>query len=537
MLTDLLAAMSVAGLLLPEALAYSSIAHLAPQAGVIALLIGLTVYAMLGTSRFAIVSATSSSAAVVAAATAALLPEQPGLRAALAAGLVIMAGLALMGAAAARLGAVSSFVSKPVLRGFAFGLALTIAIHQLPYWFGVQPHAPSIAAYLWELLRRWREWHWPDLTMGAGALALLFLMDRWPRWPAALGVLALGTAVAQGDLFSHVARVGVIELGLARPSVPHLPEADWARLGEMSFAMVLVLFAESYASIRNAALRHGDATSPNRDLLALGVANLFSGLFQGMPVAAGFSATAANEASGPQSRWAGAMAAALVLGAAVLLLPVIAWIPECVLAAVVIHAVSHSLNPAVFRPYIAWQRDRLVLVASVLAVLLLGVLDGLLVAMGASLMLALRDLTQSRVSELVRFQGGHAFVDRATHPDGAPEPGMLILRPEAPLFFASADGLMARIMSMAAARPDARIVILSLEETPDLDGTGLEALRDLAAQLARQQVQLRLTRLREPVIALLQRARLPGLSADVVVAPSVDDAVRGASDRARPPAG
>jgi MFS superfamily sulfate permease-like transporter len=325
-----------------------------------------------------------------------------------------------------------------------------------------------------------------------------------------------------------VARVGEIRLQFGAPAVPDLPQGDWLRLGELAFAMVLMLYAESYASIRNAALRHGDPFSPNRDLLALGAANLVSGLFQGMPVAAGFSATSANEASGPKTRLAGALAAAVVLLAVLQLMPLVAWIPQPVLAAVVVHAVSHSLSPAVFQPYLVWRRDRLVAFAAVLAVLLLGVLDGLLVAVGASLMLALRDLSQAKVTELVRLDGGHAFVDRAAHPGATGEPGLLILRPEAPLFFASADGLMQAIAEYLAAQPQTGTLILSLEESPDLDSSGVEALRDLAARLAAEGRRLQLTRVHGPVIALLLRAQLPGLDAGAIATPSVDDAVRAA---------
>jgi MFS superfamily sulfate permease-like transporter len=455
-----------------------------------------------------------------------MLPGQPDLHLALAAGLVLLTGLALVLAAAARLGAVSGLVAKPVLRGFAFGLALTIVVQQLPHMLALHVRAQHVLPLAAELLQRWSEWDLASLTLGGVALLGLLALRRWPRLPSSLLVLVAGVLAAHLEHFSAVARVGEIQLSFSRPSVPALPEAEWLRLGEMAFAMVLMLFAESYASIRNAALRHGDPFQPNRDLLALGVANLVSGLLQGMPVAAGFSATSANEASNPKSRMAGAWAALLVLAAVLLLLPQVAWIPQPVLAAVVVNAVSHSLNPAVFQPYLVWQRDRVVLFLSVLAVLLLGVLDGLLLATGASLLLALRDLSQPRVTELARLNGGHAFVDRQLHPGLKPEEGLLILRPEAPLFFASADGLMAAVNDRLGLRPEARTLILSLEETPDLDSAGIEALRDLAAQLVAQRRRLRLTRLREPVIALLQRADLPGLTGEAIDAPSVDDAVQ-----------
>ena len=155
---------------------------------------------------------------------------------------------------------------------------------------------------------------------------------------------------------------------LATPTLPILSPADLLRLGELSFAIAMILYAESYGSIRSFAIKHNDEVAPNRDLLALGASNLLSALFQGMPVGAGYSATSANEVAGATSRLSGWIAALVMLAIVLTLLPSIALTPEPVLAAIVIHAVHHTLNPMIFRPYFQWRRDRLV----VIAVLLLG---------------------------------------------------------------------------------------------------------------------------------------------------------------------
>jgi sulfate permease, SulP family len=529
---DLAAGLSVAGLLLPEALAYSSIARLPAQAGVVGLLCGLLAYALFGRSRFAIVSATSSSAALVAAISSGLISGAPGGRGALAAALVLLTGAALLAAAAARLGAVAGFIARPVLRGFAFGLALTIALRQFARAAGVETHSPFVFGSVVELLQHWTDWRAPSLLVGALSLLALTLLGRWPRWPGALLVLVTATAAVAGLQqvgwagAAGIARVGAVAMDWSAPTWPDLPLSTWQRLGETAFAVTLVLFAESNAAIRGAAIRHGEPTEPNRDLAALGVANALSGLFQGLPVGAGFSATSANEAADPGSRLAGAWAAVTVLLAIWLALPLVAWIPEATLAAVVIHAVgAHLVSPAL-RDCFRWRRDRLVLAASALAVLLLGVLDGLLVGVGASLLLALRDLSRSAVTELVRLDGGHAFVDRAVHPQEPPEPGLLLLRPEAPLFFASTDGLCAEVLRRVRLHPEAHTVVLSLEETPDLDSSAIEALRELLAQLTALQRRLVLARVHQPVAELLQRAGLPDLDAAAITPPSVDDAVR-----------
>lgn len=525
------AALSLAGLLLPEAVAYSAIAGLPPQAGVIALLAGLFCYGLLGTSRYAVVSATSSSAAVLAASVATLSNGDAALRFALAGGLVLLTGALFIVAAAARLGAVSAFIAKPVLRGFAFGLALVIIVRQLPKMVDVHPASANIVPFTAQLLAAAAQWNRAGLALGLGALVLLLWLARWPRVPAALVVIALAIVaepVAHWSRFG-IATVGEFQLALTTPVLPDLSQAQWLRLGELAFALMLVLYAESYGSIRTYAIKHGDAVQPNRDLLALGVANAASGLLQGMPVGAGYSATSANEAAGAQSRWAGLIAGAVILVAVLTLVGIIARTPEPVLAAVVIHAVSHSLSLHNLRPYFLWQRDRIVMLAAIAAVLLLGVLDGLLVAIAASLLFALRELAEAKVCELGRFADGHTFLALDAHPDARPEPQMIILRPEAPLFFANVERLLGDVRRQVAARgADLRAVVLSLEESPDLDSSAIEGLRDLAADLQREGKLLRITRLKDPAYAVLQRAALPGLQGDALSVLSVDAAVAAA---------
>jgi MFS superfamily sulfate permease-like transporter len=369
-------------------------------------------------------------------------------------------------------------------------------------------------------------WNWSGLVLGLGAVAALRVLARFRRLPGALCVIAAGIALSEwADLPARgVERVGPIVLSLALPALPDLSQGQWLRLGELSLALLLLLFAESYGSIRSMALKHGDATSPDRDLLALGAANLLSGLFHGMPVGAGFSATSANEAAGARSRMAAWMAAAVVLVLLAALLPVIERTPEPVLAAVVIHAVSHTLSWDAFRPYFRWRRDRVLVVAAALAVVLLGVLDGLLAGIAASLALTLRSLSRPQVSELGRVGGGHDFLSCSAHATATPVAGLLILRPEAPLFFANVDRVLGDIRTrVIAARP--RGLVLSLEETPDLDGTSIEALTAFAAALAQAGVALVLARLKDPVLALLETAQAQAGGA-VLEAGSVDDAVQ-----------
>jgi MFS superfamily sulfate permease-like transporter len=294
---------------------------------------------------------------------------------------------------------------------------------------------------------------------------------------------------------------------------------------------MFILYAESYSSIRSYALRHDELVRPNRDLLALGIANLVSGAFHGTPVGAGYSGTSANEAAGAQSRAAGVYAAATVLALLLVCLPWIELIPEPVLAAIVIHAVSKSLRLAVFRPYFRWQRDRLVTLTAVASVLVFGMIDGLLAAIAFSLAMLLHSLSTPRLSVLGRM-GAHDFVSLARFPQAACTPGVLILRPEEPLFFANADPLLALARAQVMSQPALRVVILSLEESPDLDGTALESLGEFAAWLAARRIMLRIARLKEASRDALLRAAFPGMPACVLDFASVDDAASAEPDAA-----
>ena len=523
---DVLAGLSIAGLLLPEAVAYSGVANLPPQAGVISLFAGLLCFGLLGGSRFAIVTATSSSAAVLASAMLTLGLSTLAARVALASLLVVGSGIAFLLCGALRLGSMSNLIARPVLRGYAFGLALVIAVKQWPTLVHLHTHSSSFFALLVELLRSAGAWQLSSLACGLAALAGLFVLERVPRIPGALLVI-IASILAAPLLAAHgVALTGAIRLAVSMPQFGVPEGAHWLQLAEFSLALMFILYAESYGSIRTFALKHDDTVRPNRDLLALGVANVVAGLAQGTPVGAGYSGTSANEAAGARSRLAGLSAAAVILVLLLLFLPWIERIPEPVLAAIVIHAVSKSLRLGVFSNYFRWQRDRLVALAAVLAVMLFGVLNGLLAAIAFSLALLLKSLASPRLSLLGRV-GEHDYVSLERFPRASTTAGMLVVRPEEPLFFANAEPLLAQVRAQVLEQPAVKLVVLSLEESPDLDSTALETLGEFAAWCGARGVTLRVARLKDRAREALSRAAVPQLPPGELDYSSVDDAVRG----------
>ena len=526
---DAIAGLSIAGLLLPEAVAYAGIAGAPPQAGVIALFAGLLVYGLLGSSRFAIVSSTSSSAAVLLAATSSVLHVGADHQKVIGEAMVLVAGVMFVLAGLARLGAISQFIAKPVLRGFSLGLALTIVVKQLPLAVGVHTAHSDFLRFAWELIAQWQHWNWYGLAMLLGALAVLRICGRWKSLPAALLVIAVGIALQWAGYCQAwgIPAVGSLSLGHMQMALPDLAWAEWLRVGQLAVALALILYAESYSSIRSLAMRHGDVIAPNRDLMAIGAANVASALFQGMPVGAGYSASSANEVAGARSKAAGLMACAVVALLVWQLLPWMERIPEPMLAAIVIHAVSHSLNWKVLQPYFVWRRDRVVVLIAFAAVIVFGVLDGLLLAMVASIVMLLKPMGQSGVSTLGRLDDSHDYVDVRGHSEARSVPGLLIVRPDEGLFFGNADTVVANIWTLVQQRQASglRAVVVSLEESPDLDSTSIEALSELATELNKAGIPLRLARVKDRVRELLGRVQMPGLTPDAYAAWSVDDAV------------
>jgi sulfate permease, SulP family len=517
---DVAAGLCVAGLLLPEAVAYAGLARLPVPHALIAVMVGLAVYALAGGSRFAIVAPTSSTAALSAAAVMSVPGGTGALTAAVYAqtlmALVLVAGTVLVLLGWARQGQLSAFVSRPVLRGFAFALAITIVIKQLPDAAGFAlPHTlgSDPLHILLYALGHLPQWHWPSVAVALVAGLLMAFLRRWPQLPASMLVIALAIVAAWqlGLKGLGVEEVGAVERPAWQLAVPDLPLQEWLRIGELAFGLVVLVFAESWGSMRTMALKQGDTLNANRELVVLGACNIGSALLQGMPVGAGFSASSANLAAGGHSRWAGAYALIVVVLALMFALPALHLLPRPVLAVAVISALWHALNPRPILDLWRMDRDRLLTVGAVLAVLTLGVLHGMLAAIALSLVAALRRFSQPMVHELGELSSSRNYVVLDGNAEAASVPGLLILRPEEPLFFASADRVVADVMGRVAQRMAVSTVILSLEESSDLDSTAVECLQELNQRLLSLGKILLLSRVKEAVRELLMRWDPQGL--------------------------
>jgi SulP family sulfate permease len=536
---DLGAGLCVAGLLLPEAVAYAGLAQVPVVHALSATIVGLVIYAIFGGSRFAIVSPTSSSATLSAAAVVSVAGS-PGLASPVAytqalLALVLVAGAALMLLAYAKQGQLSAFVSRPVLRGFAFALAITIVIKQLPDALGFRLAQGAGSDPLHVLLfaaTHVRAWHLPSMAVALAAAIGVAALRRWPQVPASMLVIVLAIVAARVlDLDSlGVAEVGAFERPSFHLQLPELPLSEWLRVSELAFGLVVLVFAESWGSMRSLALAHGDALDANRELMVLGACNVGSALVQGIPVGAGFSATAANAAAGATTRWASVVALGVIVFALAVALPALHLLPRPVLAVAVISALWHALNPRPLMEVWRMNRDRALALGAVAAVLFFGVLYGMLAAIALSLLVALRRFSQPVVHELGQWESSRNFVVLGEHQEAVAVAGLLILRPEEPLFFASADRVASEVVTRVGSRSAVRTVILSLEESSDLDSTAVECLLELDLHLRSGGRRLILSRVKEPVRDLLSRWDPQGLGAAGRLFWSVADAVQAQKD-------
>lgn len=521
-LADVIGGVSLTGLMIPEAVAYSAIAGLPIAFGVAAAVVGPLAYALIGRSRLAVVSATSGAAALLAAAIGnAALPNIP--RADCAVALTMLVGLFFLVGAALRLASLTSFVSRAVLHGFGFGLAVTISIRQLPALLGLPAVQGSPVQIVESVIVDLGHVHVPSLMIGAAALVLIAVSRRLKF--AAGGLLLIIAAAALmgmiGGTHGGIALVGPIKLA---PSLPHLPmiaSKDWAKLAQFAFPIAVVILAESWATVRTLAAARGDPVSPQREIAALGLANLATGLFRGLPVGAGFSISNANAQAGTANRLGAVIAAAAVALAVMVAANGIALIPEPILAAVVISALTHALSVKPFIRLFQLNRDQWVAISAAAAVLVLGIINGLLIAVALSLLGLLTRLAHPHLSELGR-SGTHDFVDRSMHPDAKSVPGVLIIRPDAPLFFGNADQVLVGV-GRRARETSAKTIVLSLEETDDLDSSALDALSEFAQAMAAQQRSLILARVHDRVRTTLLAGGLEQLATRATF--SVADAV------------
>ena len=506
---DLIAGLTVWAVLVPEALAYASIAGVSPVVGLYAAPGALIFYAAFGSSRHLITGPMSATAALSAATVAAYVTAGSSQYVTFTAALAISAGLVALIAGLLRLGFLANFISEPVMKGFIVGLALTIIAGQLPKLFGVQKGSGDFFQKIWDLITKLGDTHVLTLVIGLASLAIVFGLRRAaPGVPGSLVAVAFGVlVVAIFKLDKHgVAIVGHIDRGLPSFGLPDLPFQDYLKLAGSGVGVILVGFAEGLGAAKTYAAEHHYEVDANREMIGLGAANLASGLSSGMVVNGSLSKTAVNGSAGANSQVSGLFVAGLTIVTLLLLTGLFEKLPEATLAAVVIAAVIELVDiPALIRLYRVYSRrlvhaygvaarpDFIAAIAALLGVTVLDTLPGLFIGIATSLILLLYWSSRPRVAELGRVPGTNQWADIEAHPENEPEPGIVVVRVDGGLYFANADWVRAHLRR-AGSRPGTKAVVLDGATAPFLDVTAAEMLGRAADELGRRGVELLLAR-------------------------------------------
>ncbi len=532
---DVIAGLTLFGLVVPEAMAYAGIAGLPPQAGLYTLLAALLVYALFGSSRHLSVGPTSATAVLLASTVIALGASTSDMDTyqAYAIALVLVVGIVFLVAGLARLGFITQFLSKPVMDGFVTGLAIFVAVGQLNKLFGVEKGEGNTIVKIVDIIKQLPEANWVAFAVGATSLALLFLLPRWnKRIPAGLvvlfGYIALSTALNLNGSYG-VDVVGSVPSGLPMLSLPKVPLSTFAAMVLPAIGILLVAYSEALGVAREIAEKHGYEIDPDQELNAHALVNMVSSLFGGMIAGGGMSGSAVKEGAGAHSQVANLVTWGATVLTILFLTPLFTNLPEAVLAALIIHAVWHLIVARKLQHVLLVSRTEFWLgVITFAGVLLIDVLQGMIIGLVCSLLLVVYRSSRPHISSLGRIPGiPGAYADMIRHPENEPVPGVLILRLDAPLYYANALTVQDRVKTLVdETYPLPRAIILDAPAQEELDVTSAEMLKGLVKGLQDKGVAVYLAEMHAPASEFSRRIGLADLIGEDHVFPTVDTAVR-----------
>jgi len=509
---DLIAGVAVAALIVPKNLGYAGIAGIPLQNGLYAAAAGAILYAIFGTSRQISTGPSSGLAAVAASAVA--VAGITGIQdvASFVALITVVSGALYLVLGVLKMGWIAQFLSRAVVTGFLFGAAIDVVIGELPKLTGTEVTGSNPLQELWSWLGTLGDAQLATVLVGGAALVVVFgLRVIEPRVPGAL-VLVVGGLAASWllDLDARgVALVGEVPRGLPALQLPEgqLLADHPSTVALAAVALVLIGFSQTAGDARAFAARHRYRIDINQESVAQGMANVGAGLFQGMPVSTSLSASSLNDHTGARTGLASLTSGVLVLLTLLVLAPVFSALPAAVLGAVIIEAVVLGMMdvPEMRRLARVQRFDFWIAVAAIAATLLVGVLAGVMVGIGLSLLWLISVATRPPMPLLGREPGTQVFRELDEHPEDESLPGVVVLRLDGGLFFATSDALEDRIREVALSAPDVGGIVLDCGGMDFIDSQGSAKLRELLELTERAGVTLRLARVKPAVRELLRR--------------------------------
>ena len=512
---DVLAGLTVAAYLVPQVMAYATVAGLPPVVGLWAALAPLAVYALLGSSRQLSVGPESTTALMTAVVLAPIVVGDPARYAALAAATAILVGAICLLGGIARLGFLANLLSRPVLIGYMAGIAVVMIVSQLGKTTGVAVQGYEFLDQIRSFATGISQAHWPTVVMAAAVLLLLFSLARWvPRAPGpVIAVLVATASVGAMSLDAlGIVVVGEVPSGLPTPDLPPVSLADLATLIVPAVGIAIVAFSDNVLSARAFATRRSEEIDANAELRAVGMCNITAGVTHGFPVSSSGSRTAIADIVGSRTQLYSLVALGCVVAVLVFAGDLLAMFPTAALGALVIFAALHLIDIAEFRRLARFRRSELILaLATTAAVLGFGVLYGVVVAVALSILELLRRLAHAHDSILGFVPGIAGMHDIDDYPGATRVPGLVVYRYDAPLCFANAEDFRTRALAAVDGNPEpVEWFVLNAESNVEVDLTALDALEQLRIELVRRGIVFAMARVKQDLRESLAAAGMLG---------------------------
>ncbi|CAN5744333.1 sulfate permease [soil metagenome] len=525
---DFVAGLVLVAMLVPQGMAYAELAGLPPVTGLYATMIPLIAYAVFGPSRILILGPDSALAPVVAAAIIPIAGTNQSERMALAAVLAIMVGVLHIAGGIAGFGFITDLISRPVRLGYLAGIAVSVIASQLPRLLGFSVDANDLFGRLTGLGHEIGQFELTAAVFGLGTFAAILGLRRvQTRIPAAL-IAVVVALLASRWLDLDVETVGQLPEGLPSLVVPNPDAAEMGRLALSAVAIALIAFADTSVLSRSYASRAGKDVDQNRELRALGIANLANGLFQGFPVSSSSSRTPVAEAAGAKTQVTGLVSAVGLGCVLVFASGLFGDLPVAVLSAIVVAAVLGLIDVrGLMRLWQVHRPDFVLAVASFVGVAAFGVLWGVGIAIGLSILAFLWRSWHPYDAVLGRSPGVKGYHDITRYPDALQIPGLVLFRFDAPLFFANSGVFRSRLQAAVGQR-DAQVfrVVVAAEPITDLDSTAADMLNELDKALEAEGIELAFAEMKDPVKDTLRRFGLVEKLGQARFFPTIGVAVR-----------
>ena len=500
---DLVSGVVVGAIMVPVAMAYAQMAGVPPQAGLYSAIIGMALYAVFATSHHLKITTSSTMALMSIAVVAPLAGGDAATFMALTSALAITVGIIMIVLAFMKLGFISDFLAKSVMTGYIFGVALLIAMSQLPKIFGVPGVSGTFFEQLGQFITELPQTNPYALALGVGTIVLILLIKRYkPLIPGALVALILGTALAgifQLSTTQNVSVVGDIPTGMPSPTIPIISLQAIPFLIGGAVGMVFLAVGETLGTGRAYAAKYHYEVNADQELLAMGAANVGSGLFQGITIDMSLSNTASGEVAGERTQLSSLVSSGVILAVVVFLAPLLRNLPSAVLGGIVLSSILGLFNFEEFKRYYRQRKTDFVLACTALAgVALSDVMTGLVLAVLLSLVMLLYRASRPYIASVGLRPSGE-FGDLERHPDCQRIQGLVILRLDAPLYFFNANVARTQILAQAATDPPPQAILLELGASADLDIGTADILRDLCSDLRANQIDLLFAQIRGSV--------------------------------------